>query len=473
MSAGLDGRVSLWLDRPRTVVDDPFPPDGSFDDIVVGAGLTGLTTAVLLAHAGRQVGVIEARHAGAVTTGHTTAKVSLLQGTKLSQMLRVQSRHVAQAYVEANREGQSWLLGFCADHDVPVQQQDAITFAEAAQDVPTARAEYDAASALGLPVRWAPTLDVGFPLSGAVVLPDQAQFDPMDVVDALVAELRLHGGTLHEGHRVVGVSKLGRPEATLANGRVLGARNIVLATGVPTLDRGLYFAKVEPRRSYALTFEATPPEGMFLSAGSPTVSLRSVPRDGARYLMVGGHGHVVGRTSSELGHLDALRAWTAEYFPGARETHAWSAQDYSSHDGIPYVGRLPRGLGHLYLATGFDKWGMTNAVAAARTISGEILGSRPSWAEPLHHRITRPRGAAQIARFNAGVVAAAVQSLPAVPDRLRNQDGVLPICTHLGGCLHWNDAENTWDCPLHGSRFTAEGDVLEGPATSPLKRRSR
>lgn len=471
MSAGLDGRVSVWLDRPRTVVDDPFPPDGSYDDIVVGAGLTGLTTAVLLARAGRQVGVVEARHAGAVTTGHTTAKVSLLQGTKLSQMLRFQSRDVARAYVEANREGQSWLLRFCADHDVPVQEQDAITFAAVAEDVPAARAEYDAASALGLPVRWTETLDVAFPLAGAVVLPEQAQLDPMDLVDALVAELRFLGGTLHEGHRVVGVSKLGQPEATLDDGRVLRAGNIVLATGVPTLDRGLYFAKVEPRRSYALTFEATPPEGMFLSAGSPTVSLRSVPRARKRYLMVGGHGHVVGRTSSELGHLDALRAWTAEYFPGARETYAWSAQDYSSHDGIPYVGRLPRGLGHLYLATGFDKWGMTNAVAAARTISGEILGSRPSWAEPLNHRITRPRGAAQIARFNAGVVAAAVQSLPAVPGRLRNEHGVLPICTHLGGCLHWNDAEETWDCPLHGSRFTAEGDVLEGPATSPLRRR--
>jgi hypothetical protein len=161
------------------------------------------------------------------------------------------------------------------------------------------------------------------------------------------------------------------------------------------------------------------------------------------------------------------------YYPDARETHGWSAQDYSSADDIPFVGRMPRGHGHIYLATGFDKWGLTNAVAAARGITGEILGAEPGWSRTLGDRSTSPRAAAGMARINLGVAAAMLRSAPRVPRTLTRTDDVLPVCTHLGGCLHWNDAESTWDCPLHGSRFTRDGQVLEGPASRPLRSRRK
>ena len=489
---------SLWLDRTLGPVTDPLP--GAVDDLVVGAGLTGLTAALLLARSGRRVAVVEARHVGAVTTGNTTGKLSLLQGTKLSRMLRLQSRSVVEAYVDANREGQQWLLRFCSDHGVPFETRDAVTYASTQSEVAGARHEHEAAQTVGLDVRWVDMLDVPFPFHGGTMLPDQAQFDPMDVLDALVAELHVHGGSVHEGRRVVSVSKHGRPRATLDNGTTVQAENVILATGTPMLDRGLYFAKVEPLRSYALAFD-TPdvPDGMFLSAGAPVRSIRDAPGPGgSRRLLVGGNGHPVGRADSELEHLNELREWTAQHFPGAIETHAWSAQDYRSHDGIPYVGHLPRGGGHIHLATGFDKWGMTNGVAAARNITAEILGEKPSWARPLGRRVTRPGGAFNVVRTNAGVGVAATRSLldvdltgmPSIPaegEGFVGRSGVLPTgvstvnghtcsvaanCTHLGGVLSWNDAEKTWDCPLHGSRFTPDGGVLEGPATKPLTVRS-
>jgi glycine/D-amino acid oxidase-like deaminating enzyme/nitrite reductase/ring-hydroxylating ferredoxin subunit len=489
---------SLWLDRPLAPVDDPLPE--IVDDVVVGAGLTGLTAGLLLARSGRRVAVIEARHVGAVTTGNTTGKLSLLQGTKLSRMLALQSKTVVEAYVEGNREGQQWLLRFCDDHGVPVQTRDAVTYASTPSETAAALDEHDAARKVGLDVRWVEMLDVPFPLHGGTLLPDQAQFDPMDVLEALVAELHVHGGSVHEGRRVVSVSKHGRPRATLDDGSTVEAENIILATGTPVLDRGLYFAKVEPLRSYVIAFDAPDvPDGMFLSAGSPVRSIRDAPGPGGgRRLLVGGNGHPVGRTDSELEHLDDLRAWTAQHFPGAAETHAWSAQDYRSHDGIPYVGHLPRGGGRIHLATGFDKWGMTNGVAAARNIVAQILGEKPSWARPLGRRVTRPAGAFNVVRTNAEVGIAATRSLlrvdlagvPSAPSEgegVVGRSGVVPtgvstvdgrtcavtaICTHLGGVLSWNDAEKSWDCPLHGSRFAPDGGVLEGPATKPLAIRS-
>lgn len=490
--------TSLWLDGSPAVGSDPLPHDHDVEDLVVGAGLTGLTTALLLARAGRRVAVVEARYVGAGTTGNTTAKLSLLQGTRLSQILERQSQEVAQAYVEANREGMEWLLRFCEEHAVPVQRRDAVTYAASADQLGRARDEHSAARSLGLDVTWVDDLDVPFPHVGGTLLADQAQFDPMDVLAALAASFRDHGGTIHEGSRVVDVSRTGRPQARLEDGTHIDADTVMLATGTPILDRGLYFAKLEPLRSYALAFDLPGgPLDMYLSAGSPSRSVReALAADGSRHLLIGGSGHVVGRGGSTIAHLDELRDWTEQHFPGARETHAWSAQDYKSHDGIPYVGELPRGGGHIFLATGFDKWGMSNAVAAGRSVSARILGEPPSWATRMNRRITRPSGALQIASLNAGVgvagvstfVGAEARSVDRVPAEgegyvgrsqgvkrtaVSTVDGVTcalsAVCTHLGGTVQWNDAEKSWDCPLHGSRFAADGSVLEGPATTPLR----
>jgi glycine/D-amino acid oxidase-like deaminating enzyme/nitrite reductase/ring-hydroxylating ferredoxin subunit len=485
--------TSLWRDRPPIETDTVL--SDRYDDVVVGAGITGLVTALLLARAGRRVAVIEAREIGSVTTGNTTGKVSLLQGTRLSRILERQSHRVASAYVEANREGQAWLLRFCDDHDVPYQRRTAVTYAAETASLDSARAEHEAARHLGLAVSWRDRLDVPFPHVGGTTLDDQAQLDAMDVLDALVREVRREGGTVVTGRRVVGAPLTGGPAVDLEDGSRVSAANVVLATGVPVLDRGLYFAKVEPQRSYALSFRhPSPPELMLLSAGSPTRSVRDAPSASGPLLLVGGEGHTVGRARSTNARLDTLRAWTQQWFAGAEETHAWSAQDYSSHDGLPFVGALPRGRGHVYLATGYGKWGLTNGVAAALSLTQEIHGHRASWQRPISRRITRPSGALEMARLNAAVAAHLVGDLaraelsptrdPAEGEGVVGRRGARPvgrarvdgrvcsvtaICSHLGGTLTWNDAERSWDCPLHGSRFTPDGEVLEGPATRPLR----
>lgn len=494
----LNSMNSYWYDDETARVERRDALPETTDTVVVGAGITGLTTALLLARAGKNVVVLEARQVGDVTTGRTTGKISLLQGTKLSRMLRTQSPRVARSYLAANMAGQDWLLEFCAERSVPVQTRDAITFASSPQERQAAKDEYDATQQLGLPTGWIEKPDLGFAAYGATVLRGQAQIDPAPLLRELVAAVTELGGVVRENSRVVSVSKVGRPVVATGDGQRVRCDDVVLATGTPILDRGLYFAKVEANRSYVLMFaDAQAPGSMLLSAGSPAFSVRDVPgSQGESLLMVGGNGHVVGRTGSERRHLNGLRMWASSRFPGAREIHSWSAQDYSSHDGIPFVGKLPRGQGHVHLATGFDKWGLTNGVAAALRLAGEIAGEQPEWARPMGHRITRPRGALDMLTANAkvglaltrGLVGAELKGIDSAPAEGHGQVGrrgldptpvatstvdgractVTGLCTHLGGVLKWNDAERSWDCPLHGSRFAPDGSVLEGPATKPL-----
>lgn len=500
--------TSLWLDRAPRIDTDPFEQNARYDVIVVGAGLTGLTTALLLARAGRRVAVIEARRVGAVTTGNTTAKLSLLQGSQLQKIAARNTRRVLEAYLEANREGQAWLLRYAADHGVPVQRRDALSYAGTPDGRPTVEREHAVARGLGLPVHLTDATELPFATHGAVVLPEQAQFDPLDMLAALAADLREHGGVVVDGVRVTGVRTADEPVEVTTSRASLWADRVVMATGTPVLDRGLYWAKLVPQRSYAAAFRvpAGPPlpQAMHLSVDAPTRSVRTAPdrgvtgSDAGELLLVGGNGHTVGRHRSPAACVDDLTAWTEQHWPGAERTHVWSAQDYESPHRVPFVGWMPRTRRRVMLATGYDKWGMTNAAQAALALSAELLGHRLLWAETLHRRPTLPRALAEGIGANAAVGWWYARSwarmlATTIPDRppvegsgVAGHDGaalaavstvegrtcrVSPLCTHLGAAVTWNDLERSWDCPAHGSRFAPDGALLEGPATRELPRR--
>ena len=251
---------SLWQDRHRSDPAAPVQPatvDGRYDVAVVGAGLTGLTTALLLGRAGLTVVLLEAGELGDGTTGRTTAKVSLLQGTQLSTIRSRHAQSVVDDYVEAQREGAAWLRRFCDDHGVAVQDRDAVTFAHSADGEQSIRDELDVATKAGLPVEWADELPLPFPVRGAVRLPGQFQLDPVELLAALRQQAEAHGVRLVEHARVTKVRGSDPIRVTTTAGEV-EANRVVVATNLPVLDRGGFFARMKPARSYIVAFQTQP-----------------------------------------------------------------------------------------------------------------------------------------------------------------------------------------------------------------------
>ncbi|KAF0847378.1 FAD-dependent oxidoreductase [Nocardia caishijiensis] len=490
--------TSLWLNNAEVPARLRLTPGSHFDIVVLGAGIVGLTTALLLAQQGREVAVLEAKRVGAGTTAASTAKVSLLQGTRAQTIARRHGIATLSRYLAANLDGFDWLLDFCAGRDLAVERVAAYTYAQNESEMSAVRAEFEATRSAGLPTDLVDDVDVPFPLHGAVRLREQAQLNPMAFLAALAAEVETQGGSIFESTRA---QRLRHHDGRVVIGTEHGevdANNVVVATGTPIFDRGGYFARVTAQRSYLAAFKVPGPvpEEMYISAGQPIRSLRRYPADDV--LLVGGSGHEVGREDSAEAHVRDLLDWTGRWFPGAELLHRWSAQDYHPVGELPYVGPLVPGREEVLVATGFAKWGFTNGAAAALALAGRITGDAPKWADTLSawrlgEVASLPAGAranATVARYlSTGwlhLLGADGHSIPPegcgrverhglAPTAVSTVDGVTTeisaICPHLGGILHWNDAERTWDCPLHGSRFEPDGAVIEGPATHPLSPR--
>jgi nitrite reductase/ring-hydroxylating ferredoxin subunit len=329
-------------------------------------------------------------------------------------------------------------------------------------------------------------------------LEDQAQFHPRKYLLRLAEQIEGDGSVVHELTRVTTLHE-GSPCRLETSSGTVASEHVIVATNYPFIDRALMFPRIHPKRSYCVTApipREADPEGMYISVDQPTRSIRTIP-DGERLLvMVGGNGHGVGQEYETEEQYEDLEEWTRRRFDVDDITHRWSTQDGVSVDSIPYAGTARRSSDSVYTLTAFGKWGFTNGAATAEVVVDSILG-RPNRHATLYdpHRLSLKASAPKLAEENAKVAMHFVRDRIAHPQTRefeslrpgegcvrrvgieniaasRGRDGMLRTlsarCTHLGCIVSWNPAEQSWDCPCHGSRFDAGGKVIQGPATRDL-----
>jgi glycine/D-amino acid oxidase-like deaminating enzyme/nitrite reductase/ring-hydroxylating ferredoxin subunit len=494
-------RGSLWTATSVATTYEPLPHDVEADVCVIGGGITGLTAALVLKQAGRTVALVEMDRIASGVTAYTTGKVTALHGLVYDELRSHFGTEGAQAYAEANLAGLAFIDRQVRTRgiDCDFRRKPAITWAEhRGDDEEAVRREADAARDAGLAATFTTDTGLPWPVAGAVRLEDQAELHARRYLIGLASAVPGDGSAAYERTRALAVED-GTPCRVKTDRGTVTAADVVVATHVPMLDRGLFFARLAPERSYVVALRAAGelPEGMYLSAGSPSHSLRLAPLGGEELLLVGGEGHKTGQGGDTGERYARLEAWARTRFDVREVVYRWSAQDSMPADGMPYVGRLSPVSHHVWTAAGYRKWGLSNGTAAALILADAIRGRESPWAATFDANRFKPlAAAATLLKENVNVGAhffgdrlapPALRSVDALAPgdggivmaggdkaaAYRAEDGTLHVvshlCTHLFCQLSWNGAERSWDCPCHGSRFDVDGRVLEGPAVSDLE----
>ncbi|MGE5545211.1 MAG: FAD-dependent oxidoreductase [Bacillota bacterium] len=487
-----------WIESTPETNYPSLKEDINADVAIVGGGIVGITCAYLLADKGLSVVIIEADRILQGTTGHTTAKITSQHSLIYDKLKTQMGEEKARQYADANETAIRFIADTVTEHkiDCDLSWRPAYVYTQSEQYVTKIENDAKAASSLGIKASVVHELPLPFKIKAALRFDGQAQFHPLKYLIALVKTLP-DSCRIFEQTRAVNIEE-GKSTAVITNqGKKVMASMVVIASHYPFFDGGgMYFARVYPSRSYitGITISEKFPEGMFISAEKPTRSLRSQPMGDEELILVAGEDHKTGQSKNTSTNYDDLLQFAHHAFEVKDVKYRWSTQDYITLDGVPYVGNLTAGHPNLYVATGFAKWGISNGTASALIIRDLILHGDSPWKEVYTPSRFNATSALNFVVTNADVakhlVAGKLKRAEDLIDlhpgeaRVIEKDGdkigafrddkgklhmVDTTCTHMGCELSWNEAERSWDCPCHGSRFTYEGDIIEGPALSRLR----
>jgi glycine/D-amino acid oxidase-like deaminating enzyme/nitrite reductase/ring-hydroxylating ferredoxin subunit len=495
--------ASFWIASTAETSFASLAQPETSDVAVIGGGIAGITAATLLKAAGRTVTLVDSKRILRGATGYTTAKLTAGHTLLYQYLVKRFGESAARLYAEANQAAIARVAALVERYaiDCDFRRRDNYVYADERDTRSSIEKEVEAATRLGLPASFTADPPLPFATRGAIRLTGQAEFHPRKYLLPLAARVEGDGSRVFEETRALQVSEERGRCRVLTDRGPLEARDALVLTQIPFLDRGLFFAKVHPHRAYVLAAsieEAQAPDGMFISSKSPSRSIRTAPDGAGLLLLVGGEGHKTGIESETERRFATLHEFLRAHFDAGPVEYRWSTQDYYSVDRVPYIGPLTRRSRHIYVATGFGGWGMSNGTLAGMLLADAVLGNENPWARVFDANRWRPRAsAARFVKENASVVRrwpgdrltiprskpvseigpgeAAVVRVGGRKAAVYREEGgavhaVSAVCTHLACIVHWNGAERSWDCPCHGSRFGVDGEVLQGPAVRDLER---
>ncbi|EHK2365306.1 FAD-dependent oxidoreductase [Clostridium perfringens] len=474
---------SVWSESCKFRKREALNKDIKTDVLVIGAGIAGVLTAYMLKQKGREVVVIDAAEIASGNTKNTTAKITSQHDLIYSKLITEFGEEKARQYAKANELAIKKYKEIIEDKRIECDFEEKSAYVYSLNEVDVLKEEVEAAKNLGIDAEFVQEVNLPFKIKGAVKFNNQAQFNPLKFLKGISNEL-----VIYENTRALEIKE----NLVVTSGGNITANNIVVATHYPIMNApGYYFMKMHQERSYVLALENTSEiDGMYIDLNKEGYSFRTYNN----LLLLGGISHRTGE-NEEGGSYDELRKVAKKLYPKAKEKYYWSAQDCMTIDGIPYIGRYSSETPNIYVATGFNKWGMTSSMVSAMIISDMILEKENDFSEIFSPRrfdlsLSINNIANDLIETAKNFIAQKVYIPSSEIEHIKNGHGgiieyngekvgvyknkegkeffVSTKCTHLGCQLSWNADELTWDCPCHGSRFDYKGRLIGSPATKDL-----
>jgi len=430
---------SIWRQDAPLPAFPSLEGDITAEVLVIGGGMAGLLCARALTAAGADCVLIEQGRVCGGVTGNTTAKLTVQHGLLYAKLIERFGARLAKQYLQANQAALERYRTLCRQTGCDFEERPSAVYS--LKNRAEIEAERAALESLGCPARLVNNLPLPFPVAGAVEVPNQAQFHPLRFAAAIAEGLRIFEHTR---------ALEWKPGEVRTDLGTVHADKVIAATHFPIFNsHGGYFLKLYQSRSYVLALEGAPtPKGMYVDASGKGLSFRSF----GNLLLLGGGSRRPGKKGG--GGWQELSRFARQEYGNVREAARWAAQDCMSLDGVPYIGRYSKGAEGLYVATGFNKWGMTASMVSAMVLSDLVQGRENPYAE-----VFSPARSAMRPQL-------AVNALEAAGSLLTP---TVPRCPHMGCALKYNPQEHSWDCPCHGSRFSETGELLDNPATGDKK----
>ena len=494
-------RLSFWQGTSQGTGFRTLTQHLEADAVIIGGGITGITAALKLSQAGKQVVVLEARRVGQGTTGCSTGNLHVIPDQNLYSIRDKWGKETTAAVVASRRTTLDAIEAVVAQYQLSCgfARRPHYLFAADEQQAHLLSKERDAALEAGLQAAVVPDAPVGFPAGQSLRIEHQAQFHPLSYVRELAGKIASDRCRIFENSRVTDINDA-RMIVKTSQGTV-HAGKIIMATHTP---KGFNVLQTElgPYREYGLAARLRAdryPDGIFWSMEEPSHSIRSYEIEGQKYLIVIGEEHKTGQQEKDVDYYRRVEDYLRSRFNIDTIDYRWSAQNYRPADDLPYVGKS-LGSEDVYVATGFATNGLLYGPMAAEIIADDLLGRKNRWAKVYQARRFNPaRGGASFLKENINVAKQYIKdyvtpgqaenlqdlqqgegklvkfkgkNLAAYVDENNQFTALSPVCTHLGCIVHWNRLDKSWDCPCHGSRFQPAGEVIEGPAFSPLARKA-
>ena len=430
---------SIWENDVKMPTFPKVESDFETDVLIIGGGICGILCAYMLEKENIDYVLLEADRICSKTTKNTTAKITSLHGLIYGKLVRDRGHELARLYYEANEEAISFLEKLSQEIDCDFSRVDSYLFTQ--NNLEELKRELETIKNLGIDAEFSDKLDIPFSYQGAIKFKNQAEFNPLKLLSKLAKGLNIY-----ESSRVEEMIDT----TAQVNGHYIRAKRVIVTTHFPFINKhGMYFLKMYQHRSYVLAIKnAGKISGNYINDTDFGLSLRQY----GEYILLGGNGHRTGKESDGWAYLEEI---ASKYFPSGEIKYRWATQDCMSLDGVAYIGNYSKSTPNLYVATGFNKWGITTSVIASKILCDLLCGKENRYCELFSP--SRSIFTLQLLKNTAETLSSLVSF------RKRRYP-------HLGCALVWNKNERSWDCPCHGSRFEENGRLLDGPANNSLKK---